>query len=229
MRKKAIFPACGLLILALGFAASAYGQNFPNRVTAPLGRSEDGKSDDIQSMYMNQQWSPGIIQFKSSRPVMQVPVIFDADNDKLYYLENNMIMEFVDSVSQFMMKLVRNGDSTFVTFRNAYPAFEANTAATFYEVMVDGNIQLLKCRAKSIYLFKEPDVLEKKKPAHKELLFAYMPGGKMVTLKKDIDVVVEKMPDYAQRIREIEKDHKLKVKSEKKLCELFAYLNKPKL
>ena len=126
-----------------------------------------------------------------------------------------------------MMKMVRNNDSTFITLRNSYPSLQSNTGQTFYEVLVDGNIQLLKCRAKSIYMFKEPDILDKKKPAHKELLFPYLPGGKIITVRKDIDVLVEKMPEYPQLIKEIENKHNLKVENGKKLCELFTYLNKP--
>ena len=46
-------------------------------------------------------------------------------------------------------------------------------------------------------------------------------------VRKDINVLVEKMPEYAQLIKEIENKHNLKVKNEKELCELFTYLNKP--
>jgi len=228
MRYK-LLPIIGCcLVVFLITLNDAMGQNFPNRVTAPLsGSGAVENDDDIQAKFERQEWSPGIVQFKSTRPIMQVPVIFDAENNMLYYLENNTIMEFVDSISQFMMKMVRNNDSTFITFRNSYPLFQSNTPQTFYEVLVDGNIQLLKCRAKSIYMFKEPDILDKKKPAHKELLFAYLPGGKMITVKKDINALMEKMPEYAQLIKEIETKHNLKVKNEKKLCELFTYLNKP--
>ncbi|MEP7373554.1 MAG: hypothetical protein ABI675_09225 [Chitinophagaceae bacterium] len=228
MRYKFLpFIGCFLIFFLVTLNYSS-AQNFPNRVTAPLSsNSAAEEDDDLQAKFIRQEWSPGIVQFKSTRPVMQVPVIFDAENNMLYYLENNTIMEFVDSISGFMMKVVKNNDSTFITFRNAYPSIQSNTGHTFYEVLVDGNIQLLKCRAKSIYRFKEPDILDKKKPVHKELLFAYLPGGKMTVVKKDIDVLVEKMPEYAQLIKEIEKKHNLKLKNEKKLCELFAYLNKP--
>lgn len=218
------------LLLTFFFVSSQVsvtGQNFPNRVTAPLSSPPRENNDDIQSRFMNQEWSPGFVQFKSSRPVMQVPLIFDADNNMLYYQQGGVIMEFVDSIYQFSMQLVRNNDSNFAFFRNSYPNIQSNTGQTFYEVIVDGNIQLLKCRAKTIYMFKEPDILDKKRPLHKELLFAFLPGNKIVVIKKDIGDIVAKMPEYAQRIKEIADKYKLKVRSEGKLRELFFRLNEP--
>ena len=117
--KSLPFIGC-FLIFFLTTLNYAMGQNFPNRVTAPLnGNSAVEEDDDLQAKFIRQEWSPGIVQFKSTRPVMQVPVIFDAENNMLYYLQNNTIMEFVDSISGFMMKMVRNNDSTFITFRNS--------------------------------------------------------------------------------------------------------------
>ena len=201
-------------------------QDFPNRVTAPLGAPPPNEmDDDIQGKFERQEWSPGIVKFKSSRPVMSVPVIFDADNNQLYYMERNTVMEFVDSVSEFMMKLVKNNDSTYLLFRNGYPPLQSNSAATYYEVMVDGNIQLLKCRAKTIYRFKEPEVLDQRKPQHKELHFAYLPGNKLIIVHKDMDYLIEHMPEFADRLKQVEKKYKLKIKSEKKLRELFVRMN----
>jgi hypothetical protein len=221
MKYKVVFTFlfCALL-------TQARAQSFPNRVTPPIGSGDPMENDDnIQAKFLRQEWSPGIVKFKSGRDIMHVPLIFDVDNNKVYYQESNNIMEFQDSVSEFVMKVIHDHDSTFQLFRNGYPTLQNNSTATFYEVVVDGNIQLLKCRARSIYMFKDAELDQRK--AAKELWFAYLPGNKLVLIKKDLDNILKQMPAYATQIQQIVDKNKLKLKSDKKLKELFTKLNQP--
>lgn len=180
---------------------------------------------DIQKMFIDQEWMPGVVKFKSNRPDMQVPLIFDIYSNMLYYRQGSVIMEFVDSVSQFSIKIPYKNDSSIFTFASSYPAIQSNSPATFYQVVVPGKIQLLKCRAKSIYLFKEPSLVEGRKKEPKALYFAYLPGEEMVLLRNDEDELIKRMPAYATSIQKIIKEHHIKLKNEEKLAELFTYLN----
>lgn len=213
-------------ILFCALLTQVRAQTFPNRVTPPIGSGDPMENDDnIQAKFLRQEWSPGIVKFKSGRDIMHVPLIFDVDNNIVYYQQGSTIMEFQDSVSEFVMKVIHDHDSTFQLFRNGYPSLQSNTSATFYEVVVDGNIQLLKCRARSIFMFKDAD-LDQRKGA-KQLWFASLPGGKLVMIKKDVDNIVTQMPEYATQIKQIVDKNKLKLKSDKKLKELFTRLNQP--
>lgn len=180
---------------------------------------------DIQKMFIDQEWMPGVVKFKSNRPDMQVPIIFDIYSNILYYRQGSVIMEFVDSVSQFSMQIPFENDSATLIFKRFYPAFQSNSPETFYQVLVPGKIQLLKCRAKSIYLFKEPALADNRKKEPKALYFAYLPGDKMVLLRKDEDELITRMPDYAASIKKIIKEYHIKLKNEEKLVALFTHLN----
>lgn len=156
---------------------------------------------------------------------MQVPLIFDVYNNIPYYLQGNIIMEFVDTVAEFSLKLPFKKDSLTFKYRNHYPAIQSNSVETFYEVLVEGKIELLKCKAKSILLFKNPDIPEERRKEIQQLYFACIPGKKIVLLLLDADEIKKALPEYAESIGEILKKEKIKLKKESKLIELFVHLN----
>jgi len=106
-------------------------------------------------------------------------------------------------------------------FKCQLPAIQTNNSETFYEVLVDGDIKLLKCRAKSILLFKDKNLPEE----IKQLYFAELPGNKLVMIPMDADGIKEKLPDYNTEITAILKKEHIKLKNENKLAELFVHLN----
>ncbi|HEU0110415.1 MAG TPA: hypothetical protein VFQ73_06030, partial [Flavisolibacter sp.] len=142
-----------------------------------------------------------------------------------YFLQHEQIMEFAEPVTEFSMKLLKKSDTVTVAYRNNYPAIDKNTQETFYEVLVDGNYQLLRCKAKTIHLYKDEEVPEEKRDYSKELFYALLPGNKMVQLKKDKEFVLKQMPGQAETIKTLAAEHKLKLKNEAQLVELFQLLN----
>jgi len=185
--------------------------------------------NDIQARFLRQEWTPSIVSFKNNTASWRVPALFDMYGNKLYFLENNQIMEFVDTVSEFTMILIQKEDSLNVKFRSLYPAIHQNTLETFYEVLVDGQYQLLKCKAKTIYQFKEQEIPEAQRKYNKELYYAYFPNKKMVLIKKDKEQVLAEVPmEYAEQVKSIIETKKLKLKNEESLRQLFKLLNETK-
>jgi hypothetical protein len=92
-------------------------------------------------------------------------------------------------------------------------------------VLVEGKIKLLKCRAKSILLFKDKDMPEEKRDAIHQLYFAELPDNKLVMIPMDADAIKEKLPEYSTTIGEILKKEHIRLKNENKLAELFVNLN----
>lgn len=182
--------------------------------------------DNIQTRFAKQIWTPGIVTFKSAGQKLEAPMLFDIYSNTFYFLRDNKIMEFAVPVKEVVMKMTIKGDSADVVFRNSYPAIERNTEETFYEVLVDGNFQLLKCRAKTIYLHKdENDKAKEPKNFNKSLLYAYLPDNKIILIKKDSEYLMEQAPQYASAIKNILQTHKIKLRNEESIKELFQHLN----
>ena len=206
-------------------AGGGFGSN-PGRMIpmTSLGPSEN--KHDIQAKFLRQEWSPGIVSFRHSIDKWHVPLLFDIYSNKLYFLQDKQIMEFLNSVYEVIIILPRKDDSIMVTFRSFFPPINQNTVETFYEVLVDGQFQLLRCRAKTIYLYKEPDIPEEQRKYNKELLYAYFPGKQMVLIKKDKEQLLEHVPpEFAEIVKSTIESKKLKIKNEESLKQLFRYLN----
>jgi hypothetical protein len=223
-----------LLLSTMGFFYTVIGfcQNVPvefqrstPRMIAYGQLPEPEKTETVQAKFIAQKWSQGNVKLKTGAQLANLPLIFDVYSNKLYFMQDNQIMEFVEPVTEFKMNLIVKNDSTVVVYRSAYPLIQKNTEETFYEVLVDGTFQLLKCKAKTIHLYKDEDVPEERRDYSKELFYAFVPGGKLVLIKKDADAILEALPDHAPAIRNILQDKKIRVKNESGLKELFRKLN----
>ena len=187
---------------------------------------DDEKGEDVQRNFISQSWRTGIVYFKNMADKVEVPLIFDLYSNRLYFLKDNNIMEFSHPIKEFIIPIIVNNQYVNLLYRNRYPAIHKNTDETFYEVLVDGKFQLLKCKAKTIGLYKDQEVAEEERVYTKELLYALLPNGKMILLKKDKDQVLNEMQEYTDAVRKICADEKLKLKNEAQLRTLFIELNK---
>lgn len=188
-------------------------------------RPDEAELIDLQKMFINQEWMPGQVFFKSGRAPLQVPLIFDAYNNTLYYKQGSVIMEFVDTVSRFSLEVQLKTDTVLYYFVSQQPAFQSNTPETFYELLVNGDIKLLRCRARSIQQIKDKELPEERRAERKELYFAATPDGKLVAIYPDVDILKLKMPAYGASISAIVKKEHIKLKTEPDLVELFVHLN----
>ncbi len=224
MRK--ILAALSLLLITITVQGQGLGAN--TRSTArpiAMGRLPDvPESETVRAKFLSQEWSPGIATFKNGAPSMAVPLLFDEFGEKLYYQQNNLTMEFNNPVASFSLMLIIKGDSAYVTYKSGFPSIHKNTGETFYEVIVDGKYELLKCRAKTIGLYKEDVPEERRSNQIKEMLYALLPDGQIVEIKKDKDYLYA-LPKYGDTIKNIADSKKLKLKNEKGLIQLFEYLN----
>jgi hypothetical protein len=210
-----------------GFARYEINHINHNRMqTYAWSERPDEEARSLQKKFSKQEWTTGVVYFKSGRPFMEVPLLFDVHNDMLYYKQGEVIMEFVDTVSQVSMLIPYKKDSLLMIFRRNYPSIQANTPHTFYQILVEGKITLLKCMSKSILLFKDNDSPEARKDDPPgELYFAHMPGNKIVQVWFDAEKTIRNMSEYDWMLRDVMKKNKIKLKDEQRLVELFSLLN----
>lgn len=182
------------------------------------------KTETVQTRFRDQKWSPGTVQLRNDK-VMRVPLIFDQYSNQLYYLQQGQIMEFDQPIKQFTMDLLEKNDTVSLLFRSGYPAVDFQTSDIFYQVMVEGKFQLLKCKAKTVYLKKEQELPEERRTYKRQLLYAYLPDGKMVQVKTEKDFVVSALYPHAKNIHTLIDDYKLNLKKESGVARLFILLN----
>ncbi len=121
-----LLMACNLALAAQQTSAGMNGTQRRMEVYSWAERPEENAVFDLQKMFQDQQWMPGVVSFKSGRPAMSVPIILDLHNNTLYYLQGAVIMEFVDTISQFLILVPSKKDSILMKFKCLLPTIQAN-------------------------------------------------------------------------------------------------------
>jgi hypothetical protein len=204
---------------------SGGGGSMPSNFYAPNQVGNTINDIDMQGQFARGEWTRGNVKFKNGQEGKNLLLLFDVHNNKLYFKENNMTMEFLNPVYEFEIGLLIGRDTSNVLYRSSYPAVNNNTDETFYEVVVDANIQLLWCRAKNVKMYKDVSQPEERRNTEKEQWYVHLPEGKMVKIKRDKDDIIKALPEYADRINLIIKQKGLRVKDAEDFVQLFAHLN----
>lgn len=213
-----------ILLVMLHATQAQDNANFPTRLTSVNKAPNTIADETTRQKWLNLEWTPGIVHFRNGVPAMKVPVLFDEFGEKLYYQQGSTTMEFNHPVASFNLLMIVKGDSGLVTYRNGYPPIHKNTTETFYQVVVDGKYQLLKCRAKTIGLYKEDVPEDHRKEQIKEMTYALLPNGQIVEIKKDKDYLYS-LPEAGDKIRLVAEAKNLRLKNDKAIQELFESLN----
>jgi hypothetical protein len=128
-------------------------------------------------------------------------------------------------ISEIILVDSANGKLVFYKFQTGFPIIDKNTAYSFYQVLSDGDIQLLKLIKKEIVETK--DVMSGE--VRKEFVLYeeyYIYHDEIITkLKKEKDFVLGLMKEEQQKTNEYLKGRKMNYKNIGMLTELFDYYN----
>jgi hypothetical protein len=175
--------------------------------------------------YIVDAWQPGTVLLKNGTLIKDVQLKFDLYLNKLYFQRDGLVFEFADTVRDFYLQYSDQKTAGLV-YRSNYPETGKNNTLTFYELLVDGKISLLKHRYKLLMETKDIDMRVRKKYEDKQQYYAALPGNRIVKIKRDRKALMEAMPEYAEKISRI--SGKQNLKSEESLIELFEQLNAEK-
>ena len=179
---------------------------------------------DIEgSPFLSDSFETGRVLFTTGKMSKDVSLKFDMLNNRLLFLRDGIMLEFVDSVKVFYLQHNENNNSGIV-FQSNFPPIDKNTKATFYELVVDGKISLLNYRYKIVSDYKEYSMIKKKLYVEQSQFYAVLPGNKIIRIKKDRKFLMKAMPDYSEKIKSLTGN--LKLTSDDSLITLFEELNK---
>jgi hypothetical protein len=183
--------------------------------------------EDIEgSAFLKEEWNPGVVLFTNGKYVSGVTLRFNVYNHELNFLRKGQSLVFTDTVKEFSITHLDETGSKQLLFRSHYPAIDKNTVNSFYEVLSDGDFQLLKYRQRSILEYQPYNQPKKKKFTDSEQLFLYTAADSLLRpLKKDKQLLLQLLPAQKAQIEAIIKAKKLRLKSEADWVTLFDTLN----
>ena len=189
----------------------------------PVMANTDNEAEG--SFFWNEEWCSGKVLLNKNRIVSGLNLKFNIYNQELYFNRNNTTMAFADSVKEFEISCQADGQSRYAYFRNGYPAVDRFNTTSYYQVLVDSSFQLLRSYRKELVEVEEINRPKKKVLRDYSEYYVYTPAGKMVRIRADNKKIIEALPEYISRIQELLKEHKLKLKQEEDLIQLFILLN----
>lgn len=180
-------------------------------------------SDNVEGTpYLVDEWKPGSVILRKGVMIKDMQLKFDVLRNKLYFLRDGAMFEFADSVRDFYLNY-SDGSSVGLVYRNNFPAVDRNTTSTFYELLVDGKISLLKYRSKTSMEIKGIDLRVTKKYEDRQQYYLALPGNRMMKIKRDKKSLYEALPEYTQQLVKILDEQGLK--NEEALISVIEKIN----
>lgn len=191
----------------------------PNSVylTDVTGKIVPGKqSAEVEgSPLLSDEWRSGKVKFRDNRRADSIQLKFNMQTNKVLFLRDNTMFEFVDDVQEFTMDTWNNGKMSTVKYNSGYPATAAQDTATFYEVLAEGTrVQLLRYTEKKITEIPVYSGPPKLQFTEATALYVYDEVTKnLEKVKTKKSSITEALPGLEKFINELCKKNKWELKS----------------
>ncbi len=169
------------------------------------------------TIYCHDDLHKGYVTLINGRTAKDVLIRYNLYTHEINYLENKieMILDASAPVHEFGYDYTFRDEPGSIVFRSGYPSMGINTDKTFYQVVVDRSIALLKYTSKKILEERTELGALQKVIIDTDTWFIYNSADKnMVEIKRNKNSLMEALPKYADRIKSIIEAKKLRLKSD---------------
>jgi hypothetical protein len=178
--------------------------------------------------YLYDTWQPGMVKLVngvSSKEKMQLKYNLVDDVVSFKDKESGEAMAFVVPVQEFTLNLT-NDDELFVRrFRSGYKNIEGSTPASFFEVLSDGKIQLIKKFNKVVFESQNIGSASKTKGFLDKTKYYLVNNGKALPVKNDKKSLLAALGDKQAQMEDYIKTNKVNFKNDGQLGKLVDYYN----
>lgn len=180
------------------------------------------------SPLLQSDWAIGAVTMVDGRHFYGVHLLYNLYDNIVYFRRGEKDMcEFNDPVREFVFRYLKGNDSATALYRSGFPTIGKNTIKTFYEVLADGNYQLLNFRSKSLvkvtgdYVRKD----EYNKFEDKSQLYLYDTKQQKISRIENIKDLTAAIGPQADSVAGIMGKSKIKMKNEADVIMLVTALN----
>ncbi|MEO7212451.1 hypothetical protein [Mucilaginibacter sp.] len=178
--------------------------------------------------YLYDTWQQGsviLVNGVSSKEKMSLKYNLVDDVVSFKDKESGEEMAFVVPVQEFTLNL-NNDDELFVRrFRSGYKNIEGSTPASFFEVLSDGKIQLIKKFNKVVFESQNIGSASKTKSFMEKSKYYLVNNGKALPVKNDKKSLLAGLGDKQAQLEDYIKSNKISFKSDTQLGKLVDYYN----
>ncbi|MBD1362192.1 hypothetical protein IDJ77_00090 [Mucilaginibacter sp. ZT4R22] len=218
-----------ILSVALGLSAiihTASAQFIHQRDFKPITTIDYTNVDGTPYLY--DTWQQGMVKLAngvSSKDKM--PLKYNLVDDLVSFKdkESGEEMAFVVPVQEFTLNLTTDDELFVRHFRSGYKGIEGSTPASFFEVLSDGKIQLIKKFNKVVFETQNIGSASKTRSFLDKTKYYIVNNGKALQVKNDKKSLLAALGDKQAQMEDYIKTNKVNFKSDTQLGKLVDYYN----
>jgi hypothetical protein len=180
------------------------------------------------SPLLSDNWINGTVTFSNEKTATAI-LNYNLYGDELLFKnpEDSAVLSFIDPVKSFSLKnaTIENSDITDLSFSSGFPAVDDQTTKTFYLVIGEGKIKLLKCYKKKVIESKDFSSQITTKSFMSASSYYLFSNNQMVKIKPNQKALLAAMNDKAAQVQDYIKKSSINFKSDAALAKLFSYYN----
>lgn len=211
----------------------AYKQSYAQQPGVNFSANSEGLTvngdlykDMNGSPYLFNDWVKGNIQLDDGTIYNNLNLKYDQVRELLIFLaDDNTSKRFSAPVKAFTLTNADDKEWPRITFRNGFKAIDGGNEKTYYEVLADGNTQLLKRTAKKIVDERAPGSLIISKQISATTRYYVNKGDRIIKIKKDKKSILEALSDKSSELETYIKHNNLNLKEDADLIKLIEYYN----
>lgn len=216
MRKSLI-----TIVLFMYSAGKLYAQIAPpgQVVTDIKGFNAKEIDSDVQGTpYLFDDWLPGFVATETGKTYDNLKLKYNIRFNQLIFLnQDNEPLSFREPIKTFT---VNN-----LNFAKSFPSVDTQTTSSFYQVLADGKIKLLKYSKKVIEERQTYGANAVEKSYHKMQSYYIFKDGQMIKVRADKKAILAALPDHASQLDAYIKDNKVNLKDDAGMAQVITYYN----
>ncbi|GAB2690163.1 hypothetical protein GCM10027037_11360 [Mucilaginibacter koreensis] len=211
------------VLIALNSTVIAQAFNDVNNVQVTLT-----KYDNVDgSPYLTDEWATGSVKLANvSKPYTNLLLKYNQESDQLYFKgQNGVILSFLEPVAEFSINYNLDGIPHTSRYKNGYKSIAGTIVNSFFEVLADGNVQLLKKTFNTIEEQKNyGSAITERKMASTVKYFIYT-NGKAVLVKPNIKSLLTVLADKQTQLKSYIENESIHSNSDEDLTKIVSYYN----
>ncbi|SDM80512.1 hypothetical protein [Siphonobacter aquaeclarae] len=217
--------AAGILLLFGSLHAAAQQVNVnqfgPNKIEGSNQIAVGGYTQYENQPYVSEQWGQGFLRSTNGKWYLSDALNYNAYTGKPEFREGEKVYQSRFEVTAFVLGDTLSGKK----YRAGFPAVDQQTPASFYEVLSDGSVKLVRyVKASLMDVTSFNSATKQKRFDFNESYYVVRPDQKIIRVKKDKKSLLEALPEQAARIEEIAASRKVKLKNWEEIRQVLAEL-----
>lgn len=214
-----------IALLAIFAIKKLSAQTFQNQINGTTAQTKDF-SDIKGSPFSSDSWVKGIVTLSNKKVYSNLDVKYSEYEDKLFLKgKNNELMDFNDKVEDFTLKFTKSDNQELVHYRNGYSNIAGTSTEAFFQILVDGKVQLLKKTSKKVQVQNEYGSITSNKSFTATTKFYIVTAEKATLIKKDKKSILSALVDKQSELETYAKTNNLDFKNDEDLVKLINFYN----